>query len=319
MKRRAAFFVCLAVLSGVAALAQQRDWSKVEIKSEPVRGNIHMLSTNVGGNIGVSVGPDGILIIDDQFLPLADKIRAALAGLSPGKLKFILNTHWHGDHTGGNPAFGPEAPIIAHTNVRERLKTGLASRNTPPAPKEGWPVITFDQSLSVHFNGEEIKVIHFPHGHTDGDSVIFFTGSNVVHMGDDFFSGRFPFVDLDSGGDVEGLTQNVAALIQKIPADAKVIPGHGPISTLEDLKTYHTMMVETTDAVRQKMKAGKPLDEIKKEGVPEKWKSWAWGFINEERWIEIVHRSLSGQKQLRGAIDVPPGATGHGHPHPRRD
>ena len=319
MKKLAAFLVCLTALSGAALAQQQRDWSKVEIKSEPVRGNIHMLSTNVGGNIGVSVGPDGILIIDDQFLPLADKIRAALANLNPGKLKFILNTHWHGDHTGGNPAFGPEVPIIAHTNVRERLKTGSTARNVPPSPKEGWPVITYDQSLSVHFNGEEIKVIHFPKGHTDGDSVIFFTGSNVVHMGDDFFSGRFPFVDLDSGGDVEGLTQNIAALIQKIPADAKIIPGHGPISTLDDLKTYHTMLVETTDAVRQKMKAGKSLDEIKKEGLPEKWKSLAWGFISEERWIEIVHRSLSGQKQLRGAMDVPPGAGGHGHPHPSKD
>ncbi len=319
MKRLAAFFVCLVALGGAAALAQRPDWSQVQIKTEPVRHNIHMLSTNVGGNIGVSVGPDGILIIDDQFLPLTDKIRAALADLSPGKLKFILNTHWHGDHTGGNPAFGPEAPIIAHTNVRERLKTGSTARNVPPAPKEGWPVITFDQSLSVHFNGEEIKAIHFPRGHTDGDSVIFFTGSNVVHMGDDFFSGRFPFVDLDSGGDVEGLTQNIAALMQKIPADAKLIPGHGPISTLDDLRTYHTMLVETTDVVRQKMKAGKSLDEIKKEGLPEKWKSWAWGFISEERWIEIVHRSLSGQKQLRGAMDVLPGADGHGHPHPRRD
>ena len=295
-------------------VAQQRDWSAVEIKTEAVRGNIHMLSTNVGGNIGVSVGPDGILIIDDQFAPLADKIKAALAALNPGKLKFIVNTHWHGDHTGANPVFGPEVPIIAHTNVRERLKAATPPRKA--MAKEGWPVITFDQAVSIHFNGEEIKAIHFPKGHTDGDSVIFFTGANVVHMGDDFFSGRFPFVDLDSGGSVEGLTNNIAGLIQKLPADVRIIPGHGPISTLDDLKTYHTMLVETTEHIRKQMKEGKTLDQIKAAGVQEKYKSWAWNFIGEARWIEIVHRSLMGEGQLRSHMDVPPGKDGHGHPHP---
>src|SRR4026209_1900451 len=187
------------LLVAVPVNAQQTDWSKVEIKSTKVNGNVYMLE-GAGGNIGVSVGADGILIVDDQFAPLADKIRAALKSLGEGKLKFILNTHWHGDHTGGNASFGPEAPIIAHDNVRRRLATEQKSeffkRTTPASPKEALPVITFDKSLSVHFNGEEIKVIHFPQGHTDGDSVIFFTSSNVVHLGDDFFAGRFPFVDL---------------------------------------------------------------------------------------------------------------------------
>jgi len=316
MKARMAAITLAAALAAGMAVAQQRDWNAVEIKSEPVRGSVHMLSTNVGGNIGVSVGPDGILIIDDQFAQLAEKIRASLKALNPGKLKFIVNTHYHGDHTGANPSFGADTTIIAHTNVRERLRAGNPARNTPPMAKEGWPVITFDQSVSVHFNGEEIKAIHFPKGHTDGDSVIFFTGSNVVHMGDDYFAGRFPFVDLDSGGSVEGLTNNIAGLIQKIPADAKIIPGHGPLSTLDDLKTYHTMLLETTEHVRQQMKAGKTLEQIKAAGVPEKYKSWAWGFISEARWTEIVHRSLSGEQQLRGRMEVPPGKSGHGHPHP---
>ena len=161
----------------------QRDFSDVEIKTIHAAGNIYMLEGR-GGNIGVSVGSDGILMVDDQFEPLADKIEAALKKLSDGQLKFVLNTHFHGDHTGGNEVFGPTAPIIAHTNVRERLKVKLSP--------EGLPIITFDTSLSIHFNGEEIRVIHFPKGHTDGDSVIFFTGANVVHMGDHFFSGRFP-------------------------------------------------------------------------------------------------------------------------------
>jgi glyoxylase-like metal-dependent hydrolase (beta-lactamase superfamily II) len=292
--------VSLIFTNGLA-IAQQ-DFSQVQIKATHVNGNIHMLEGR-GGNIGVSVGSDGILIVDDQYAPLAEKIRAALQTLNTGKLKFILNTHWHGDHTGGNPIFGPEAPIIAHTNVRKRLSTEqrneTLNRVTPPLPKEGWPVITFDQSVSIHFNGEEIKAIHFPRGHTDGDSVIFFTSSNVVHMGDDFFAGRFPFVDLDSGGDVQGLTNNIEAVIKQLPADVKIIPGHGPISTLNDLKTYHRMLVETTGSVRQKMAAGKTLDQIKAEGFPDEWKSWGSGFISTERWIETIHRSFSKKSANR--------------------
>jgi glyoxylase-like metal-dependent hydrolase (beta-lactamase superfamily II) len=283
-------------LAAGPALAQQ-DFSKAEIKTTRVSGNIYMLEL-IGagaGNIGVSVGSDGILIVDDQFAPLADKIRAALKDLNTGQLKFILNTHWHGDHTGANKVFGPEATIIAHTNVRKRLMTEqqIFGRSVPPEPKDAWPVITFDASLSVHFNGEEIKVIHFPHSHTDGDSVIFFTGSNVVHMGDNMFAGRFPFVDLDSGGDVEGMAKTVEAVIHQLPADVKVIPGHGPLSTLDDLKLYHKMLVETTGIIRDRLRAGKTLDQIKAEGLPSEWQSWGTGFIPTDRWIEIVHRSLS--------------------------
>jgi len=284
-----AFYLCT-----ITSYAQQ-DFSKVEVKSTKVAGNVYMLEGS-GGNIGVSVGADGILIVDDQFAPLADKIKAALKTLGEGKLKFVLNTHWHGDHTGGNAVFGPEAPIIAHDNVRNRLATEQKSeffkRSTPASPKEALPVITFGQSLSVHFNGEEIRVIHFPHGHTDGDSVIFFTGSNVVHMGDDFFAGRFPFVDLESGGNVEGLIKNVGEILAKLPAGVKIIPGHGPISTAEDLKLYHRMLVETSEVVRKKLAANKTLDQIKTEGLPEEWKLWGTGFIKTEVWIETIYRSL---------------------------
>jgi cyclase len=293
--------VLLPVLLVVFSLSVygQTDFSKVEIKATKVSGNVYMLE-GAGGNIGVSVGSDGILIVDDQFAPLADKIRASFKTLGEGKLKFILNTHWHPDHTGGNVAFGPEAPIIAHDNVRKRLATEQRSeffkRTTPPSPKEALPVITFDQSLSVHFNGEEIRAIHFPQGHTDGDSIIFFTTSNVVHLGDDFFAGRFPFVDLDSGGNVLGLTKNIGEIIGKIPTGAKLIPGHGPLSTIDDLKLYHRMLLETTDIVRKKIAAGKTLDQIKSEGVPEEWKSWGTGFIKTDMWLELVFRSLSAKK-----------------------
>jgi len=287
------------VLTAFVSIHAQDDFSKVEIKATKVAGNVYVLE-GAGGNIGVSVGPDGILIVDDQFAPLADKIRASLKTLDQGKLKFILNTHWHGDHTGGNVTFGPEAPIIAHDNVRKRLSTEqrieFLKQTIPASPKQALPVITFDQSLTVHFNGEEIKAIHFPHGHTDGDSVIFFSASNVVHLGDDFFSGSFPFVDLDSGGSVEGLTQNIAELITKIPSGAKLIPGHGAVSTIDDLKAYHQMLLATTDIVRKKIAAGKTLEEVKKEGLPSEWKSWGTGFIKTEMWLELVYRSLTTKK-----------------------
>ena len=292
-------FLLLLVLFVFAAAAQaQTDFTKVQMKATKVAGNVYMLE-GAGGNIGVSVGDDGLLIVDDQFAPLADKIRAALKGLADKKLKFILNTHWHGDHTGGNVVFGPEATIIAHDNVRKRLateqKSTVFNTTTPASPKEALPVITFDQSLSVHFNGEDIRAIHFPHGHTDGDSVIFFSASNVVHLGDDFFAGRFPFVDLESGGSVEGLIKNIGELVNKIPADARLIPGHGPISTLDDLKSYHRMLQQTTEIVRGKIAAGKTLDQIKSEGLPDEWKPWGTGFIKTDRWVETIYKSLTAK------------------------
>lgn len=276
-----------------AALAQQ-DFSNVQMKATPVSGSIYMLE-GAGGNIGVSVGPDGILIVDDQFAPLADKIRAALKQLGEGKLKFVLNTHYHGDHTGGNREFGKEAPIIAHANVRKRLSTEqrIMGNAVPPSPKEALPVVTFDESLSVHFNGEEIRVIHFPHGHTDGDSVIFFTNSNVVHMGDHFFKERFPFIDIDSGGSIDGMIINIVEVIRRVPANVKIIPGHGALATIDDLKAYQRMLTETTAIIRKQMQAGKTLEQIKAAGLPAEWATWGTGFIKTDRWIETVYNNLT--------------------------
>ncbi len=291
-----ATFAGLFVLSAVLVAVQQQDFSKIEIKATPVRGNVYMLEGS-GGNIGVSAGEEGLLLVDSQFAPLSEKIKTALKTLNPGKAKFLLNTHHHGDHTGGNRNFGEELTIIAHRNVRQRLMTEQkrGERIIPAEPKEAWPIITVDQSLSLHFNGEEIKVMHFPAGHTDGDCIIFFTGANVVHMGDDFFVGRFPFVDLNSGGSVDGLIKNIAQVIAQLPADVKIIPGHGPISTLDDLKTYHRMLTSTTELVRAKIKAGKDLKTIQTEGVPEEWKAWGSGFISTERWLETIHQASTAQ------------------------
>ncbi len=283
MKQRFGILLAILLTLGLTPALAQRNFDNVTIKATHVRGNVYMLA-GAGGNMWVSVGSVGILIVDDQFAPLADKIRAALAEVGGGQLKFILNTHWHGDHTGGNVVFGPEATIIAHTNVRKRLSA---------TPKEAWPVITFDQSVSIHFNDEEIKVMHLPRGHTDGDSVILFTKSNVLHMGDDFFAGRFPFVDLGSGGSVAGLIKNIKHVIDNLPDGVQIIPGHGPLSTANDLKAYHQTIVETVAIIREKMNAGKSLETIQSEGLPEKYTSWGSGFISAESWIETVFQSYS--------------------------
>ncbi len=294
----AAFALCAAQAGAHGGTSHghrdpQGDLSKVEIKTTKVAGNVYMLE-GAGGNIGVSAGADGVLIVDDQFAPLADKIRAALKPLSPGQLRFVLNTHFHFDHTHANPVFGREALILAHANVRRRLsiETRVLGETYKPLPKEGLPVVTYDTTVSVHFNGEEIRVVHFPAGHTDGDSVVYFTGSNVIHMGDDFFAGRFPFVDLENGGSVEGLTRNVAEVMMKAPAGVKIIPGHGPVSTVDDLKAYHAMLVETMGIMRQRIAQGKTIEQVKAEGLPEKWASWGTGFIKTDRWLETVYNSL---------------------------
>jgi cyclase len=275
-----------SILLSVAMAGQaQQDFSTVEVQALPVADNIYML-TGAGGNIGVSVGPDGILIVDDQFAPLAEKIEAALKRLNPGKLKFVLNTHYHGDHTGGNAHFGGQAHIIAHSNVRKRLG-GKAGDSKPELP-----VITFDDSLSVWFNGEEIKLMHVPPAHTDSDSIIYFTGANVIHFGDTFFSGRFPNIDLGGGGDVRGYIRNVGESIKKVPPDAKLIPGHGPLSTVKELKEFHQMLVETSGLVEKAIAAGKTLEQIKDEGLPEKWKKWAVPTMTTSRWLEILYSGL---------------------------
>jgi len=234
---RRAVMVLATLSCALPSWAQDPDPAKVEMKVDKVSGNVYMI-TGAGGNIGVSVGTDGVVVVDDEFASLVPKIQAALKGITDQPVRFILNTHWHGDHTGGNEVFGSEAPIIAQTNVRKRLSTEqhVLGNTVPPSPAKALPVVTFDESLSVHFNGEEIKAVHYPHGHTDGDAIIFFTGSNVVHMGDDFFAGFFPFVDLDSGGSVQGLAENVA------PGAFFRFPYHTPES-IQVLDRKHVVVV----------------------------------------------------------------------------
>ncbi len=288
-------------LMAVVALAQQ-DFSKVQIKVEKVSGSVYMLQ-GAGGNIGVSVGADGLVVIDDQYAPLAEKIEAALKGISDKPVRFIINTHYHGDHTGGNAFFQQKAPVIAHDNVRKRLESGgeagnggsLKMTNKPADPK-ALPIITFDHDVTVHLNGEDIRALHFPSGHTDGDSVIFFPKSNVVHMGDDFVTYGFPFVDIAAGGSVRGMIDGVEKVIAQLPPDVKVIPGHGPVSNLDDVRRYLAMLKETTAVVDAAIKQGKTLDQMKQEKILDKWQKWSGDFIKTDTYIETVYNDLTGSK-----------------------
>ena len=266
----------------------------VQVKTQKINGNVYMLQGR-GGNVGALVGMEGILIVDDDYKVVSEKLRDALKELGSATPKFILNTHWHGDHTEGNYFFGKDSIIVAHANVRKRLMNPpvVFGQSTPAYPSFALPVITYSQSVTLHMNGEEVRAVHYPNGHTDGDTVVFFVNSNVVHLGDDFFVGRFPFVDLDSGGSVQGLINNLGHLIGEIPADAKLIPGHGALATLDDLKTYRQTLIETSNLIQQGMKQNRSLDDLKKAGLPEKYKEWGSGFIKTDAWIETVYKSYS--------------------------
>jgi glyoxylase-like metal-dependent hydrolase (beta-lactamase superfamily II) len=280
-----------ATVSGADA-----DYSKVEIKATKVAGNVYMLQ-GAGGNIGVCVGDDGIVIVDDQFAPLASKIKAALKGISDKPLKFVINTHFHGDHTGGNAEFGREATILAHDNVRKRLLEGgiVAGRDVKPEPKGALPIVTFNDRTTVYINDEEIRGIHFPHGHTDGDSVIFFTHANVVHMGDDFVTYGFPFVDTKNGGSVSGMIAGVEKVLGMIPPDAKIIPGHGPLSTPDDMRNFVQMLKDTRAIVADAVKQGKTLQQIKEDKPLAKYADKGKGFIKADGWIEVLYAEVTAK------------------------
>ena len=239
-----------------------------------------------GGNIAVSLGDDGVLMVDDQFAPLSDKIKAAITKLGGSAPELLLNTHWHGDHSGGNENFADKATIIAHDNVRVRIADPANERVAAALP-----VITFANGLSIHFNGEEIKLIHLPHGHTDGDSAVWFTGSNVIHMGDEYVVGGFPFLDLNSGGSVEGLIDNHANILAQIPDNIRVIPGHGGLSTKAEMASWIEGVRTTAKIVTDQMVAGKTLAAIIEQGLPEQYASWGMGFINEAAYITAVFTS----------------------------
>jgi len=302
MMRKTSILVAGLLLACGLAAAQDQDFSKVQMKVSKVAGNVYMIE-GAGGNIGASVGEDGIVVVDDQYAPLADKIQAALKGITDKPVRFIINTHYHPDHTGGNAYFQKQAPIIAHDNVRKRLEEGGPAGNggsmhfeSQPQPKEALPIITFDHDVTVHLNGEDIRALYFPAGHTDGDSIIFFPKSNVVHMGDDFVTYGFPFIDVDAGGSINGMIDGVEKVIGQVPADVRIIPGHGPISSLDDMRAYLAMLKATRDVVANALKDGKTLDQMKQARILDPWKKYSGQFISEDVFLETLCNSLTGQK-----------------------
>jgi len=280
----------LALLAGALAPADQEP--EVQVVATHVAGNVHVL-VGRGGNIGISAGEDGILMIDDQFADLEDKIRAAIATIAEGSPRFLVNTHWHGDHTGGNAAFSRDALILAHDNVRARLANG--GGRGAPAPAEALPVLTFDDGVTLHFNGEKVQVRHVPPAHTDGDALVLFTESNVLHMGDLLFQGRFPFVDLQSGGSVRGLLAAVDTALAHLPEGCRIIPGHGELTDRAGLEEYRAMLAASIALVEQRLAAGMDESAAVNAGPPQEYADWGWNFVSAERWMQTVYRDLAAE------------------------
>lgn len=294
-------FLCTAmsgVLFSSASVWAEGDHHKhsTEFSSQKVTDNIHLLQGK-GGNIAVLKGDKGLLLIDSDYQEMSKALSETLEAYGgKEKVTYVINTHWHGDHTEGNHMLGRHSTIVAHDNVRQRLLTRqevkLFNAVKEPYPEESVPSITYESAMSLHFAGEHVKLIHFPSGHTDGDTVVYFKGANVVHMGDHFFSGMFPFVDVQNGGNVLNMAANVKQVIATIDNKTKIIPGHGPLSGKRDLQKFHDMLVGTSLEVKTMMDKGMSLEEIQKNGLDKKWASWAKGLLPEPVWIGIVHSSL---------------------------
>ena len=303
------FTLLLAALWFPGLVPAQQSTSELEIKVSKVNGQVSLINASGSGgtmNAAVSVGTDGLLLVDGFILPLSERLRSTLKSVSDRPVKFLINTHWHGDHTGPNNALGSETVIIAHANTRRRLMTEQRppwlQTPMPPRPPQAWPVITFEQSLSLHFNGEEIKLIHLSNAHTDGDTVVWFTGSKVVSMGDVIFlvGGELnPSSDSYSGGDAQSLERGLASLIAQLPPDVTIIPGHGRLLTLNDLKAYHRILTGTIELVRRHMAEGKKFDEIKAQRLPKEFDSLGNWKLSPEAWIETVYESLMKNRTNR--------------------
>lgn len=294
MKKTIAFAAIAAFAA--APLCAQRNFDDVEITAEEVAPGIAVLF-GAGGNIGVSHGEDGTVLIDDQFAPLTVKIEAAVAGLGADPVGYVINTHWHGDHTGGNENLGKKGALIfAHDNVRIRLAEGsTGERAVPPAPKEALPVVTFDQGVTLHLNGYRTDVMFVGGGHTDGDSVVLWHGANVVHMGDLYFNiPGFPFVDTESGGNVIDALNSLDAVIRMIDTDTKVIPGHGPMSNKTELVAYRTMVGQAVELVRALRKEGRTLEQAVA-AKPLADFDRGEGFIDADGFVTAIYRSLDAR------------------------
>jgi cyclase len=294
-----------SMLLGLACLsAGAEDHHALEknaFKVSQLKEGFHFLQGR-GGNILLSEGEDGLLLVDSDYADLSAPLEKTLSKFDR-PLKYILNTHWHGDHTQGNKVLGHQGIIVAHDNVYERLNSRqevkLFGMVSEPYPKHALPDITYDHRMTMHFNDHKISLLHFPNGHTDGDTVVLFKGANIVHMGDHFFNGFYPFVDVDSGGRVRGVAKNVTKLLAMIGDETLIVPGHGPMASKNDLIAFRDMLLGTASEVEALM-ASKSLEEIQSLGLSAQWDEWEDGFLNEKTWIKIVFDSLSAPKIAKG-------------------
>lgn len=282
-------------LASSMAIAEEHHAENKTFTVSDIKPGFHLLQGK-GGNILLSEGTEGLLIVDSDYSEMTPALEKTLARYDGG-LKYVLNTHWHGDHTQGNQTLGHKADIIAHDNVYTRLNSRqevkLFNMVSEPYDAHALPNITFDHSLTLHFNNETIKALHLPNGHTDGDSIIFFENANIVHMGDHYFNGMFPFVDVDSQGSVRGIANNIAGMLDKIDDKTVVVPGHGAISNKKELVSYKDMLLGTANEVEAMMKDSMSLQAIQDKGLSKQWDAWGHGFIKEKVWISIVHSSLT--------------------------
>ena len=263
------------------------------VEVEPLRGALHLLQGR-GGNVVASVGLDGVLLIDDDYPDLGEayeeKITELAGGLAP---QFVINTHWHGDHTGNNQFWGERgAVIVAHRNVRQRMSSKqiieALAMEVQPSPAIALPLVTYGDGLTLHFNGSDVEVQHYPAGHTDGDSVVYYSAENVVHMGDLFFRDAFPFIDLSSGGSIKGYIANVEAVLGRVDDKTLIVPGHGSLASKSDLQRYLAMLRETTATIGAELDKGRSVEDITAAGLGAQWESWGKGFIKQEQWIATI-------------------------------
>lgn len=286
--------ISLSALIIVTASLLQAKESEIKITTINVNNGVYMLMGQ-GGNIGLSVGEDGVFMIDDQFAPLSAKIKAAISKISKKPLKFVINTHWHFDHTGGNENFGKDgAIIVSHNNVRKRMsKEGFIkafNKTIPAAPKVALPIITFNDEINFYFNNEEIEVLHQKNAHTDGDSIIFFKSSNVVHTGDIYFNGFYPFIDSSSQGSMNGIITSVNYILSRINDETKIIPGHGKLSNKKELISYRDTLIILRDRMQALIKEGKSIDEIiAMKPNADLDETWGKGFLNPETFLKILY------------------------------
>ncbi len=296
-RRVLAYSVVLFLGRSAAAFAQQ-DFSKVEVTSEKIAEGVYMLK-GAGGNIGLSVGADTAFLIDDQYAPLTPKVKAAVAALTSKPVRFVLNTHWHGDHTGGNKDLGESGTlIVAHENVRKRMSTDqfieAFGMKEPAADPAALPVVTFTDAVTFHLNGDEIYAFHVAPAHTDGDSVVQFRKANVLHGGDTFFNGMYPFIDLSSGGSVNGMIAAADRMLALAGEGTKIIPGHGPLGTKADLKAYRDMLATSRDRVAALVKAGQTLEQVTAaKPTADLDAKWGQGFIKPDPWVSILYKDLA--------------------------